>query len=314
MANVTMRQMLEAGVHFGHQSRYWNPKMKAYIFGERNKIHIINLEKTVPLFNDAMNFISRMAARNGKILFVGTKRAARDVILEEAKRCGMPYVNHRWLGGMLTNFQTVKQSINRLKELDAMIADNSIERLNKKEGLGLRRELEKLERSLGGIKNMERLPDVLFIIDVGHEKIAVKEARKLGIPVVAIVDTNNSVDGIDYVIPGNDDAIGAIKLYSVATADAVLDGKQSAQLQKMAEPSEEAAEGKAVPKKVVSKKGTKISEKKAEPASEEAAKDQHAAGMSTDDTETAEEKKTAGAKKAAPKKKAAAKKSSESDA
>jgi small subunit ribosomal protein S2 len=310
MANVTMRQMLEAGVHFGHQSRYWNPKMKAYIFGERNKIHIINLEKTVPLFNDAMNFISRMAARNGKILFVGTKRAARDVILEEARRCGMPYVNHRWLGGMLTNFNTVKQSIQRLKDLEAMIADNSIERLNKKEALGLKRELEKLERSLGGIKNMERLPDVLFIIDVGHEKIAVREARKLGIPVVAIVDTNNSVDGIDYVIPGNDDAIGAIKLYSVATADAVLDGKQSAQLQKIAEPSEDTAEGKgkSVPKKVVSKKGAKISEKKSEPADEAPAKD-----MSADETETAESNDTAGARKAAPKKKGAARKKGEDE-
>ncbi|HEX5055058.1 MAG TPA: 30S ribosomal protein S2 [Gammaproteobacteria bacterium] len=303
MANVTMRQMLEAGVHFGHQSRYWNPKMKAYIFGERNKIHIINLEKTVPLFNDAMNFVSRMAARNGKILFVGTKRAARDVIQEEARRCGMPYVNHRWLGGMLTNFQTVKQSINRLKELEAMIADNSIERVNKKEGLGLKRELEKLERSLGGIKDMERLPDVLFIIDVGHEKIAVQEARKLGIPVVAIVDTNNSVDGIDYVIPGNDDAIGAIKLYSVAAADAVLDGKQSAQLQRVAEAPEE-GEGKAA-KKVVSKKaGGKLADKKSEPAAEGAAQDQHADAGGDE----AEGKKDPAARKVAPKKKATVKK------
>lgn len=306
MANVTMRQMLEAGVHFGHQSRYWNPKMKAYIFGERNKIHIINLEKTVPLFNDAMNFISRMAARNGKILFVGTKRAARDVIQEEARRCGMPYVNHRWLGGMLTNFQTVKQSINRLKELEAMIADNSIERLNKKEGLGLKRELEKLERSLGGIKDMERLPDVLFIIDVGHEKIAVQEARKLGIPVVAIVDTNNSVDGIDYVVPGNDDAIGAIKLYSVAASDAVLDGKQSAQLQRISEAPEETEDGKgkAGSKKVVSKKaGGKLADKKPEPSAEAAAKE--AAG---DDSA---EETDASAKQAAPKKKPAARKKTE---
>ncbi len=304
MANVTMRQMLEAGVHFGHQSRYWNPKMKAYIFGERNKIHIINLEKTVPLFNDAMNFVSRMAARNGKILFVGTKRAARDVIQEEAQRCGMPYVNHRWLGGMLTNFQTVKQSINRLKELEAMIADSSIERLNKKEGLGLRRELEKLERSLGGIKNMERLPDVLFIIDVGHEKIAVQEARKLGIPVVAIVDTNNSVDGIDYVIPGNDDAIGAIKLYSIAAADAVLDGKQSAQLQRFSEASEDEGEGKGkAAKKVVSKKtGARISEKQSESGVEAAADED--AGSEPGEAEPA-------ARKAAPKKKTAAKKKAE---
>jgi small subunit ribosomal protein S2 len=304
MANVTMRQMLEAGVHFGHQSRYWNPKMKAYIFGERNKIHIINLEKTVPLFNDAMNFISRMAARNGKILFVGTKRAARDVIQEEAARCGMPYVNHRWLGGMLTNFQTVKQSINRLKELEAMIADSSIERLNKKEGLGLRRELEKLERSLGGIKNMERLPDVLFIIDVGHEKIAVQEARKLGIPVAAIVDTNNSVDGIDYVIPGNDDAIGAIKLYSVAAADAVLDGKQSAQLQRITEVSDE-GEGKAGAKKAAGKKaGARISEKKSEPAIEASAEE----AVGDDAGSDAEEKTASAEDKAAPKKKTAVKK------
>ena len=230
MANVTMRQMLEAGVHFGHQTRYWNPKMKAYIFGERNKIHIINLEKSVPLLNDAVNFLSRMASRNGKILFVGTKRAARDVIQQEAQRCGMPYVNHRWLGGMLTNFNTVKQSIKRLKEIEAMFADGSAERLNKKEALGLRREAEKLERSLGGIKEMERLPDVLFVIDVGHEKIAVKEAVKLGIPVVAVVDTNNPVDGVDYIIPGNDDAIRAIQLYATATADAILEGKQSAHL------------------------------------------------------------------------------------
>jgi small subunit ribosomal protein S2 len=232
MANVTMRQMLEAGVHFGHQTRYWNPKMKAYIFGERNKIHIINLEKSVPLLNDAVNFLSRMASRNGKILFVGTKRAARDVIQQEAQRCGMPYVNHRWLGGMLTNFNTVKQSIKRLKEIEAMFADGSAERLNKKEVLGLRREAEKLERSLGGIKEMERLPDVLFVIDVGHEKIAVKEAVKLGIPVVAVVDTNNPVDGVDYIIPGNDDAIRAIQLYATAVADAILEGKQSAQLEK----------------------------------------------------------------------------------
>ncbi|MBN1379448.1 MAG: 30S ribosomal protein S2 [Gammaproteobacteria bacterium] len=228
MASVTMRQMLEAGVHFGHQTRYWNPKMKAYIFGERNKIHIINLEKTVPLFNDAMNFISRMAARHGKILFVGTKRAAHDLVRQHAERCGMPYVNHRWLGGMLTNFNTVRQSIRRLKDLEAMIEDGSIDRLSKKEGLGLRREAEKLERSLGGIKNMERLPDVLFVIDVGYEKIAVKEALILGIPIVAVVDTNNSVDGVDYVIPGNDDAIRAIELYTSATADSILDGKQSA--------------------------------------------------------------------------------------
>lgn len=258
MANVTMRQMLEAGVHFGHQTRYWNPKMKAYIFGERNKIHIINLEKSVPLLNDAVNFLSRMAARNGKILFVGTKRAARDVIQQEAQRCGMPYVNHRWLGGMLTNFNTVKQSIKRLKEIDAMFADGSAERLNKKEALGLRREAEKLERSLGGIKDMERLPDVLFVIDVGHEKIAVKEAVKLGIPVVAVVDTNNAVDGVDYIIPGNDDAIRAIQLYAIAAADSILDGKQSAHLHKPDVELEKAADAEAANK---SKAKAKIKKK-----------------------------------------------------
>jgi small subunit ribosomal protein S2 len=225
MATTSMRQMLEAGVHFGHQTRYWNPKMAQYIFGDRNKIHIINLEKTLPLFNDAMNFVGSLAARKGTILFVGTKRAARDAIREEAARCGMPYVDTRWLGGMLTNFKTIKQSIKRLKELEAMQVDGSIERFNKKEGLMLRREMEKLDRSLGGIKNMPNLPDAMFVIDVGHEKIAITEAAKLGIPVVGVVDTNNNPDGVDYVIPGNDDAIRAVQLYVQAAAQAVLDGR-----------------------------------------------------------------------------------------
>ncbi len=225
MATTSMRQMLEAGVHFGHQTRYWNPKMAQYIFGERNKIHIVNLEKTLPLFNDAMNFVGSLAARKGTILFVGTKRAARDAIREEAGRCGMPYVDTRWLGGMLTNFKTIKQSIKRLKELEAMQSDGSIERFNKKEGLMLRREMEKLDRSLGGIKNMPNLPDAMFVIDVGHEKIAITEASKLGIPVVGVVDTNNNPDGVDYVIPGNDDAIRAVQLYVQAAAQAVLDGR-----------------------------------------------------------------------------------------
>ncbi len=223
-----MRQMLEAGVHFGHQTRYWNPKMSPYIFGHRNKIHIINLEKTLPLFNEAMNFLGSLAANGGRILFVGTKRSARDTIKEEAERCKMPYVNHRWLGGMLTNFKTIKQRIRRLKELEAMFEDGSVERFNKKEALGLRRELDKLERSLGGIKNMEGLPDVLFVIDVGHENIAIAEARKLGIPVVGVVDTNNDPSNIDYVIPGNDDAIRAIQLYVQGAAAAVLEGRASA--------------------------------------------------------------------------------------
>jgi len=228
MSNVSMRQMLEAGVHFGHQTRYWNPKMGAYIFGHRNKIHIINLEKTLPLFKDAMNFASSLAANGGKILFVGTKRAARDIIKGEAERCGMPYVNRRWLGGMLTNYKTIKQRIKRLKDLEAMFEDGSVERFNKKEALGLRREMEKLDLSLGGIKNMNGLPDVLFVIDTGHENIAIAEAKKLGIPVIGVVDTNNDPQDVDYVIPGNDDAIRAIQLYVQGVSTAVLEGRASA--------------------------------------------------------------------------------------
>jgi small subunit ribosomal protein S2 len=228
MSQISMRDMLEAGVHFGHQTRYWNPKMGAYIFGHRNKIHIVNLEKTLPLFREALNFMGSLSANGGKVLFVGTKRAARDAIREEAIRCGMPFVNHRWLGGMLTNFKTIKQSIKRLKDLEAMFEDGSINRFNKKEALGLSREKEKLELSLGGIKEMSGLPDAIFIIDVGHEKLAVTEANKLGIPVVGVVDTNNDPGPIDYVIPGNDDAIRAVRLYISGSANAILDGRQSA--------------------------------------------------------------------------------------
>jgi small subunit ribosomal protein S2 len=228
MSQVTMRQMLEAGVHFGHQTRYWNPKMAPYIFGARGKIHIINLEKTLPLFTDAMNFISGLAQKRGTILFVGTKRSARESVKEEAARCGMPYVAQRWLGGMLTNFRTVKQSIARLKELDAMEAENSYGKLVKHEVLGLQREREKLEGTLGGIKAMNGLPDALFVIDIGHENIAVLEARKLGIPVIAVVDTNYDPALVDYAIPGNDDAIRAVQLYTRAAADAVLEGKAAA--------------------------------------------------------------------------------------
>ncbi len=227
MADVTMRQMLEAGVHFGHQTRFWNPKMAPYIFGDRNKIHIINLEKTLPLYNDAMNFIGSLAARRGRVLFVGTKRAAGGVIREEALRCDMPYVDHRWLGGMLTNFKTVRQSIKRLKELEAMAADGTFEHLSKKEALMRTREMQKLERSLGGIKDMPGIPDALFIVDVGHEKIAISEAVKLGIPVIGVVDTNNSPEGVDYIIPGNDDAIRAIQIYVTGAADAVIVGRES---------------------------------------------------------------------------------------
>ena len=220
-----MRQMLEAGVHFGHQTRYWNPKMASFIFGQRNKIHIINLEKTLPLYREAASYLGTMVANGGKVLFVGTKRAAREAVQEEATRCGMPYINHRWLGGMLTNFKTIRQSIKRLKELEAMFEDGTIERFSKKEALDLSRERDKLERSLGGIKNMDHLPDALFVIDVGHEKIAVTEANKLGIPVVGVVDTNNDPGRIDYIIPGNDDAIRAVRLYIHGIADAVLDGR-----------------------------------------------------------------------------------------
>ena len=230
MSQVTMRQMLEAGVHFGHQTRYWNPRMAPYIFGARGKIHIINLEKTMPLFQDAMNFISGMAQKRGNILFVGTKRSAREVMKEEAERCGMPHVSYRWLGGMLTNFRTVKQSVARLKQIEAMSTDGSFERRVKHEVLTLTRELEKLERSLGGIKNMATLPDAIFVIDIGHEEIAIKEARALGIPVIAVVDTNYDPRIVDYAIPGNDDAIRAVQLYARAAADAVLEGKAAAPL------------------------------------------------------------------------------------
>ena len=228
MANVTMRQMLEAGVHFGHQTRYWNPKMAPYIFGARGKIHIINLEKSLPLLNDSMNFISKLAARRGSIMFVGTKRAASAAIEEEATRCGMPYVSHRWLGGMLTNYRTIRASVKRLKQLESMEEDGSMQHLVKKEILQLSRERDKLQRSLGGIKDMKNLPDALFVVDVSHEDIAVKEARILGIPVIAVVDTNCSPENIDYVIPGNDDAIRSIRLYAQLAADAVLEGRASA--------------------------------------------------------------------------------------
>lgn len=228
MSEVSMRDMLEAGVHFGHQTRYWNPKMGAYIFGQRNKIHIVNLERTLPLYQESMNYVGSLVANGGKVLFVGTKRAARDAIREQAQRCAMPYVNHRWLGGMLTNFKTIRERIKRLKELDAMFEDGTIDRFSKKEALGLSREQAKLEQGLGGIKNMEGLPDALFVVDVGHEKIAVTEANKLGIPVVGVVDTNNDPSFVDYVIPGNDDAIRAVRLYIEGAASAALEGRATA--------------------------------------------------------------------------------------
>ncbi|NIR30638.1 MAG: 30S ribosomal protein S2 [Gammaproteobacteria bacterium] len=270
MANVSMREMLEAGVHFGHQTRYWNPKMAPYIFGERNHIHIINLEKTLPLYTEALNFLGRMAANQGTILFVGTKRSAQDIVRREAERCGMPYIDRRWLGGMLTNFKTIRQSIKRLKDLETMTGDGTLERISKKEGLSLQRELRKLESSLGGIKEMDGLPDVLFVIDVGHEKLAVREAVKLGIPVAGIVDTNNSPEGVDYIIPGNDDALRSIEIYVRGAADAVIDGREVA---RAASGGEEAAAtpaqaGSEAPKKPVRKKGARAARSAAAAATE----------------------------------------------
>jgi small subunit ribosomal protein S2 len=222
---TTMRQMLEAGVHFGHQTRYWNPKMAPFIFGHRNKIHIINLETTMVMYQEAMKFVRQLAANKGTVLFVGTKRQAREIIAEEAARCSMPYVDHRWLGGMLTNFKTVKQSIKRLKDMEQTIADGGLEKMPKKEALHFSRELEKLQKSLGGFKSLDGVPNALFIVDVGYQKGAVQEARKLGIPVVAVVDSNHSPDGVAYVIPGNDDSSRAIRLYARGVADAVLEGR-----------------------------------------------------------------------------------------
>ncbi|KAA0693125.1 30S ribosomal protein S2 [Halopseudomonas laoshanensis] len=247
MTQVSMRDMLKAGAHFGHQTRYWNPKMGKFIFGARNKIHIINLEKTMPMFHDALSFVEKLASGKNKLLFVGTKRAASKIIAEEATRAGMPYVDHRWLGGMLTNYKTIRASIKRLRDLEIQAEDGTFTKLTKKEALMRTRDLEKLDRSLGGIKDMGGLPDALFVIDVEHERIAITEANKLGIPVIGIVDTNSSPDGVDYVIPGNDDAIRAIKLYAAAMADAVLNGKNhnggADEFVEEAAPAAEASEG-----------------------------------------------------------------------
>jgi small subunit ribosomal protein S2 len=272
-----MRQMLEAGVHFGHQTRYWDPKMAPYIFGARGKIHIINLEKSLPMLVDAMNFIGKTASKRGNVIFVGTKRAASKSIAEEAQRCGMPYVSHRWLGGMLTNFRTIRQSIKRLRQIEKMEEDGSFARLVKKEVLQLTRERDKLEKSLGGIKDMKGLPDAMFVIDVGHEDIAVKEARKLGIPVIAVVDTNCSPNDIDYVIPGNDDAIRSIRLYTQLAADAILEGRAAVPhidesdefveldehgdpVKRSSKPEKAKASKKKVAKKVVTKKAPAAAE------------------------------------------------------
>lgn len=231
MAKISVKQLLEAGAHFGHNTRYWNPKMAPYIFGAKNKIHIIDLRKTEELMNDAMNFMGKIASRRGKVMFVGTKRAASKAVKEEALRCGMPFVSHRWLGGMLTNYKTVKASINRLKDIESMQADGRIERFVKKEQLNMERERAKLEKTLGGIKDMKGLPDALFVLDTRYESIAINEAKKLGIPVVAVVDTNNNFDDIDYVIPANDDAMKAIRLYTATAADSILEGKAAMQIE-----------------------------------------------------------------------------------
>jgi small subunit ribosomal protein S2 len=260
-----MRQMLEAGVHFGHQTRFWNPKMAPYIFGERNKIHIINLERTQPLYAEASAFVKGVIADGGKLLFVGTKRSAREAVQKEADRCGMPFVNQRWLGGMLTNFKTIRQSIKRLAEINELATSGALEKRGKKEATQLRREMDKLEKSLGGIKSMESLPDALFVIDVGHERIAIHEAKKLGIPVVAVVDTNCSPEGIDYVVPGNDDAMRAILLYAAGMADAVIEGKASVptvavgedefvELDEAGQPRKKVARGRQRPQAAVRKK------------------------------------------------------------
>jgi small subunit ribosomal protein S2 len=279
MAKVTMRDMLQAGVHFGHRTRYWNPKMKPYIFGARNKIHIINLEQSLPMFNDALNYLSSVAARKGKILFVGTKRSAGKIVKEEANRCEQFFVDKRWLGGMLTNFKTIRQSINRLKELEKQSEDGSFEKLTKKEGLLLSREMTKLEASIGGIKSMGGLPDVLFVIDADHEHIAVAEAQKLGIPVIAVVDSNSNPDGVDHVIPGNDDAISAIQLYLGSAADVIIEARQAAatevaDMAKSTEVAEESAKvetpAKADKPVKVKKSVKKVVEKAAEKAEEAA--------------------------------------------
>ncbi len=247
MAEFSMRQMLEAGVHFGHQTRYWNPQMAPYIFGERGKIHIINLEHSLPMYNEAMNFLGQLASKGGRVLFVGTKRAARDSIKDAALSCNMPYVNYRWLGGMMTNFKTVKNSVRRYQELVSMETDGSISKFGKREIITLQRERAKLEKSIGGIKDMPVLPDALFVIDVDYENIAIKEANTLGIPVIGIVDTNSSPAGIDYVVPGNDDAIRAIRFYTLGAAAAIADGQALAATTKTKKAAEEAPQETAAP-------------------------------------------------------------------
>ena len=302
MANVSMRDLLKAGAHFGHQTRYWNPKMAPFIFGARNKIHIIDLELTVPALDKAVSIVRGMAQNKNKVLFVGTKRAAAKIIKEQAERAGQPFVNHRWLGGMLTNWKTIRQSIKRLRELEAKMGDGTLEKISKKEALDLSRQLEKLDRSIGGIKDMGGLPDAIFVVDVNHEKIAIQEANKLGIPVIGIVDTNSDPDGVDIVIPGNDDAIRAIELYSSAIADACIEGAAESlgksDYVEVAEeaPAVEVTEKKAPAKKAAPKKAAEEAPVEEVPAVEAAVEEAPAKKAPA---------KKAPAKKAAPKKAAA---------
>ena len=286
MTQVSMRDLLQAGAHFGHQTRFWNPKMDQYIFGARNKIHIINLEHTVPAFNDALNTVKRLAENKNQVMFVGTKRAAGKIVEEHARRCGMPFVSHRWLGGMLTNYKTIRSSIKRLRELEEQERDGTFAKLTKKEALMRSRMKEKLERSIGGIKEMSGLPDVLFVVDVDHERIAVTEANKLGIPVIGIVDTNSDPDGVDYVIPGNDDAIRAIKLYVTAVADAVLAGKAAAGEVVSADEFVEVTEAEAAP--APAQEATEAAEPAAEAAAPESAEAPEPAEAAADDSAEAE--------------------------
>jgi len=277
MQKVTLREMFEAGVHFGHQTRYWNPKMAEYIFGNKQKIHIINLDKTLPLFHEALKFVSNIAAKNGKILFVATKKAAQEIIREEAIRCGMPYINYRWLGGMLTNYKTIRQSIKHFKELEALRDNGRLEDFTKKEALIITREIAKMERNLGGIKNMNGLPDVIFVIDVGHEKIAVNEAVKLSIPLVGVVDTNNDPKGIDYIIPGNDDAIRSIRFYAQHLADVIIEARKDiVEAQRIAEQKAEKAVKKEIrPKQKIHAKKIVIEHNEADKVAEENKKTEH---------------------------------------
>ncbi len=309
MAKASMKKMLEAGVHFGHRSRFWHPKMEPFIYGTRNGVHIINLEKTLPQFNDVLNFASKTAAHGGSILFVGTKRAANNIIKEEAIRCGMPYVNHRWLGGMMTNYKTIKASIKRLKDLE-FLAEENFAQFSKKEALVMTREMEKLERSLGGIKDLGGIPDVVFVIDIGHEKNAVREARALQIPIIGIVDTNHNPEGIDYIVAGNDDSIRAISYYVREIANAVLEAKAS--ISPAQKKTEKRPAAKAAPEKKPAAKTEKRLAAKAAPEKKPAAKTEKKPAAKTEKKPAAKTEKKPAAK-AAPEKKPAAKKTTAKD-